>query len=85
MHLAGMGLAVWFFITYFVPSTWHLVDWMLRALTTSGPATAQFYEALGLGVVLLSPRLLTLAVAIRDAADCRHRRPTVEPESSAVS
>jgi hypothetical protein len=86
VHLAGMGLALWFFLAYFVPSTWHLLDWMRQALTTSGPATLQFYEALALGVVLLSPRLLTLAVAIRDAAVRRRRRthlpPTVERESS---
>jgi hypothetical protein len=46
----------------------------------------QFYDALALGIVLLSPRLLTLAVAIRDAADRlrRHARPTVEPEASVV-
>jgi putative peptide zinc metalloprotease protein len=84
VHLAGMGLALWFFLAYFVPSTWHLLDWMRQALTTSGPASMQFYDALALGIVLLSPRLLTLAVAIRDAADRlrRHARPTVEPEAS---
>ena len=87
VHLAGMALALWFFLAYFVPSTWHLLVWMRQALTTSGPATLQFYEALTLGIVLLSPRLVTLAVAIRDAADHRRRelRPTVEPEGSAVS
>jgi putative peptide zinc metalloprotease protein len=87
VHLAGMGLALWFFLAYFVPSTWHLLDWMRQALTTSGPAALQFYEALTLGVVLLSPRLLTLAVAIRDAANRRRRRaqPTVVRESSTVN
>jgi putative peptide zinc metalloprotease protein len=87
VHLAGMALALWFFLAYFVPSTWHLLVWMRQALTTSGPGTLQFYEALTLGMVLLSPRLVTLAVAIRDAADHRRRelRPTVEPEGSAVS
>jgi putative peptide zinc metalloprotease protein len=74
VHLAGMALALWFFLAYFVPSTWHLVGWMRQALTTSGPATMQFYEALALGVVLLSPRLVTLAVALRDAADRRRRQ-----------
>jgi putative peptide zinc metalloprotease protein len=84
VHLAGMALAIWFFLAYFVPSTWHLLVWMRQALTTSGPATMQFYEALALGIVLLSPRLVTLAVAIRDAADRRRRKlgPTVEPEAA---
>jgi hypothetical protein len=82
VHLAGMALALWFFLAYFVPSTWHLLVWMRHAMTTSGPATMQFYEALALGVVLLSPRLVTLAVAIRDAADRRRSKPraTVDPE-----
>jgi putative peptide zinc metalloprotease protein len=71
VHLAGMGLALWFFVTYFVPSTWHLVVWMQQALTRSGPATMPFYEALVLGIVLLSPRLLTLALALRDAFNRR--------------
>jgi len=47
---------------------------MAHALTVSGPATMSFYEALFLGVVLLSPRLLTLGVAIRDAANHRAAR-----------
>ena len=74
VHLAGMALALWFFLAYFVPSTWHLLEWMAHALTVSGPATMSFYEALFLGVVLLSPRLLTLGVAIRDAANHRAAR-----------
>ena len=74
VHLAGMALALWFFLAYFVPSTWHLLEWMAHALTVSGPATMSFYEALFLGVVLLSPRLLTLGVAIRDAANRRAAR-----------
>jgi hypothetical protein len=59
---------------------------MRRALATSGPATVQFYEALALGVVLLSPRLLTLVVATRDAANRRQRHTplAVGPESAAV-
>jgi hypothetical protein len=84
-----MSLALWFFLAYFVPSTWHLLDWMRQALTTSGPAALKFYEALTMGVILLSPRLLTLAVAMRDAANRRrgraHAQPTVVPESSAVN
>jgi len=74
VHLAGMALALWFFLAYFVPSTWHLLRWMAHALAVSGPATMPFYEALFLGTVLLSPRLLTLTVAIRDAADRRAAR-----------
>jgi hypothetical protein len=36
-------------------------------------------EALALGIVLLSPRLVTLAVAMRDAADRRRRRRLLAP------
>ncbi|UJP40609.1 hypothetical protein [Cellulomonas palmilytica] len=75
VHAGGLLLAAWFLVVLFLPSTWHLLVWMRDSLVTAGPRTWAFYEALVLGVLLLSPRLLTAAVALRDLADRRrHRR-----------
>jgi len=67
VHGAGMAFAAWFFVTFFLPSTWHLLRWLWTALGTS-PAGGAFWEALVFGTLILSPRLITLAVAVRDAA-----------------
>ncbi|MGY4644846.1 hypothetical protein [Cellulomonas sp. URHB0016] len=68
VHVAGLLLATWFFVVLFLPSTWHLLSWMRDSLVAAGPTTWTFYEALVLGVLLLSPRLLTAVVAGRDLA-----------------
>ncbi len=78
VHLLGMAFAAWFFVVFFLPSTWHLLAWMWQSTTSAGPTTWAFYEAVVLGGLLLSPRILTLAVAIRDnrrrSRRGRHRR-----------
>jgi putative peptide zinc metalloprotease protein len=74
VHLAGMVLAAWFFIVFFLPSTVHLLQWMWTSTTTAGPTTEPFYEAVVLGLLLLTPRALTVVIAIRDALP-RRRRP----------
>ncbi|MFC6448750.1 hypothetical protein ACFP82_01410 [Cellulomonas gelida] len=83
VHVAGMAVAAWFFVVLFVPSTWHLLSWMRDSLVSAGPTTWAFYEALVLGVLLLSPRALTAVVALREVVDRRRaaRRP---PASSAA-
>ncbi|WP_198303469.1 hypothetical protein [Cellulomonas sp. PSBB021] len=73
VHLGGMLLAAWFLVVLFLPSTWHLLVWMRDSLVTAGPTTWAFYEALVLGILLLSPRLLTAVVALRDLAERRRR------------
>jgi hypothetical protein len=73
VHVAGLALAAWFFVAFFVPSTWHLLTWMHDALTAAGPGTGAFWQALVLGVLLLSPRLVTGVVAVRDLVG-RHGR-----------
>lgn len=71
VHAGGLLLAAWFLVVLFLPSTWHLLVWMRDSLVTAGPTTWAFYEALVLGILLLSPRLLTALVALRDLADRR--------------
>jgi len=73
VHVAGLLLATWFFVVLFLPSTWHLLTWMRDSLVSAGPTTWTFYEALVLGVLLLSPRVLTALVAVRDLVDRRRR------------
>lgn len=74
VHVVGLLLAGWFLVVLLVPSTWHLLTWLHASLVTAGPTTAAFYEALGLGLVLLSPRLLTAGVAVRELTDRRRSR-----------
>lgn len=71
VHVAGYAVAAWFFVAFFVPSTWHLLVWVRDAVAVHGPATWPFWEALLLGAVLLSPRVVTGVVALRDLADRR--------------
>lgn len=65
VYAAGLVLAGWFFVRYFAPATVHLVAWLVRTLRTADPGRLAFWEALLFGVVILSPRLLTLGVFAR--------------------
>jgi hypothetical protein len=64
--LGGMALAAWFFVVFFVPTTVRTFAWVGHTVWAADPASGAFWEALALGVVLLSPRLLTAKVAVRD-------------------
>ena len=74
VHVAGMAVAAWFFVVFFVPSTWHLLTWMDASLTSARTSTGSFIEALMLGVLLLSPRVLTGIAALRDVVERRRER-----------
>jgi putative peptide zinc metalloprotease protein len=67
VYLAGLVGATWFFVLYFVPATYRLLAWILGSIADAGPASEHFWEALVFGVLVLSPRLLVLGVALRDA------------------
>jgi hypothetical protein len=62
----GMALAAWFFLEYFLPATLRLVRWLAASVVHESPATFRFWEALVFAVLVASPRLLTLLVALRD-------------------
>ena len=68
LYVAGMLLAAWYFVAYFVPATLHVVRWIASAMAAADPHRGAFWEALGFSVFLLGPQLLTLAVAARDLA-----------------
>lgn len=74
-YAAGMLLALWFFVVYFLPAVVHLVGWTGRSVLSADPYSGAFWEAAGFAVLLLSPYLLTLWVAGRDALRWL-RRPT---------
>ena len=58
VHVAGLAVAAWFFVAFFVPTTLHLLAWMRDALVDAGPTHAAFYQALVLGILLqISPIL----------------------------
>ena len=65
VHVGGMAFAAWFFAVFFLPATWALLDWLWAALGASA-GSAAFWEALVFGLLILSPRLLTLGIAVRD-------------------
>ena len=73
VYAAGMVLATWFFLVYFLPVTIRLLSSMARALAGADIGHAAFWEALGFGLLLLLPRLMTLWVVVRDLAGRRRR------------
>jgi putative peptide zinc metalloprotease protein len=77
LWLLGMGLAAWFFVTYFLPAVIRTVRWVGSTVAAADPGSGRFWEAIALAVVLLSPTVLTLGVLARDtrlALQCVSRR-----------
>ncbi|MDC7120496.1 hypothetical protein OMK64_02990 [Cellulomonas fimi] len=66
VHVTGYALAAAFFVAVFLPSTWFMLRWVVESVVVHGPSTWAFWEALLLGVVVLSPRAVTGVVALRD-------------------
>ncbi|WP_273652631.1 hypothetical protein [Cellulomonas fimi] len=71
VHVTGYALAAAFFVLVFLPSTWFMLRWLVESVVVHGPATWAFWEAVLLGVVILSPRAVTGLVALRDLRDRR--------------
>ncbi|ETK32815.1 PqqD family protein [Microbispora sp. ATCC PTA-5024] len=65
-HIGGMTLAATFFVLYFAPTTIRSALWVAGTLSDKNPMALAFWEAAGLGVLILLPRTLGLAVAVRD-------------------
>jgi hypothetical protein len=74
VYVAGLAGATWFFVMYFLPATYRLGAWILGSVADAGPTSEHFWEALVFGVLVFSPRLLVLGVALRDAHRWRLRR-----------
>jgi hypothetical protein len=66
IYLAGLAAAAWFFVAYFAPASFRLLEWLGGSVAHSGPSSEHFWEALVFGLLIFSPRVLTLAVAARD-------------------
>lgn len=73
VHVTGYALAAAFFVAVFLPSTWFMLRWVVESVLVHGPSTWAFWEALMLGVVVLSPRAVTGVVALRDLRARRAR------------
>src|SRR5262249_1689322 len=76
VYLAGLGAAAWFFVAYFAPATVRLAAWIVASVAHAGAGSERFWEALVFGAVIFSPRVITLAVALRDLRRRRERRLT---------
>jgi putative peptide zinc metalloprotease protein len=72
VYAAGLLFAGWFFVAYFVPATIRLVVWVVQTVAAADLGGEAFWEAIAFGMLLLSSRILTVWVAIRDAL--RRRR-----------
>jgi len=66
IYLAGLGAAGWFFVAYFAPATIRLATWIATSVAHAGVGSERFWEAIVCGALIFSPRLITLAVALRD-------------------
>jgi hypothetical protein len=76
IYVGGIAAAAWFFVAYFAPATIRLAVWILGSIAHAGIASEHFWEALVVGTLIFSPRLITLAVAARDLRHWRERRIT---------
>jgi hypothetical protein len=74
VYVAGLGAAVWFFVMYFAPATFRLATWIAASIAHAGAGSERFWEALVFGALIFSPRLVTIAVALRDLRRWRGRR-----------
>jgi hypothetical protein len=75
IYVTGMALALAFFLAYFLPALLHLSVWLVGTLGSRRVWSASFWEALLFTIVVLSPHLLTAAVALHDLAPrCAHLR-----------
>jgi hypothetical protein len=66
VYAAGLLVAGWFFVVYFVPATLRLVRWIVTMVAAADPRHLGFWEAAGFGTLILLPYLLTLWVFVRD-------------------
>jgi hypothetical protein len=85
IYAAGLTAAAWFFVAYFAPATIRLLTWIAGSVAHAGFGSEHFWEALVVGTLILSPRALTLAVALRDLRRWRERRQPREPRTSLSS
>jgi len=74
IYAAGLAFAGWFFVAYFVPATIRLVVWVAQTIAAAELGRSAFWEAVGFGALLLSSRVLTVWVAVRDAVRRRRTR-----------
>ena len=72
--MVGMIAAAAFLGLLFAPATIELVAWIGESVGRGDVGALRFWEALAFGLLILSPRVLTLAVALRDLRGWRARR-----------
>jgi putative peptide zinc metalloprotease protein len=74
IYLVGLATAAWFFIAYFAPATIRLAAWIVSSIAHAGVGSEHFWEAIVFGGLIFSPRMITLAVALRDLRRWSERR-----------
>lgn len=79
IHALGMLAAAAFFVVLFAPATIQLLSWVGETVSHGDVGSVRFWEALAFGLVIVSPRLLTLGVAVRDVRGWLRRRARLAP------
>ena len=74
VYVLGVAAAGGFFVVYFVPASVRLFAWTGSTIAAAGTGSERFWEAVVFGVVILSPQVLTMGVALRDLGGWRRRR-----------
>ena len=74
IYVLGLAAAAWFFVAFFAPASVRLFGWLASSIVHAGAGSERFWEALVFGGLIVSPQLLTLAVALRDLRRWRTRR-----------
>jgi hypothetical protein len=85
IYVLGIGAAIWFFVAYFAPSTIRLVTFIGASIAHPVVGSERFWEAILFGALILSPRAITLTVALRDLRQWgKQRRITREDSQKSV-
>jgi hypothetical protein len=88
VYVSGILGAGWFFVASFGPNIITIAHWTLTNLTHSSPAQVEFWQALVLGSLLLSPVAVTVVIMFREHAGARRvpqRAATAPPERAVAS
>jgi hypothetical protein len=75
-YLAGLVWAVWFFKTWFYPSSFVIITWMGRTLSHTRPTDGYWWQAAAVALIVSTNIFWPLAVLLREQRARRERTST---------
>jgi putative peptide zinc metalloprotease protein len=66
LYVLGMALAGGYFAVYFLPTSIRLVSWLWTTVTAAQLSSWEFWSALVLAAIVISPQALSLVLIMRD-------------------